>query len=97
MFSNVQKNGKECFGTRKHARCYVDDFKLAAKHGEHDALWAAIRGVIDMDPETQDGRVPGCSLREVHHDGAASPHHIGQPPSVPPSPEAGGRRRTYAK
>ena len=29
---------------------YADDFKFVAKIGEHDALWAAIRRVIDMDP-----------------------------------------------
>ena len=40
---------------------YVDDFKLAARHGEHDALWSSIRKVIDMDPETLDGRFRGCS------------------------------------
>ncbi len=40
---------------------YVDDFKLAARHAEHDALWSAIRRVIDMDPETVDGRFLGCS------------------------------------
>ena len=39
---------------------YVDDFKLAAPNGEHDALWASIRSVIDMDPETLDGRFLGC-------------------------------------
>ena len=47
--------------TRSFLVVYVDDFKLAAKHGEHDALWAAIRGVIDGDPETLDGRCLGCS------------------------------------
>ena len=40
---------------------YVDDFKLAARHKEHDALWSSIRKVIDMDPETIDGRFLGCS------------------------------------
>ena len=39
---------------------YVDDFKLAAKAEHHDALWAEIRKVIDMDPETLDGRFLGC-------------------------------------
>ena len=38
---------------------YEDDFKLAAETGEHDALWEAIREVIDMDPETPDGRFLG--------------------------------------
>ncbi len=38
---------------------YVDDFKLAAKAGDHDRLWAAIRGVIDMDAESLDGRFLG--------------------------------------
>ena len=40
---------------------YVDDFKLAAKAEMHDRLWAAIRRVIDMDPETLDCRFLGCS------------------------------------
>ena len=40
---------------------YVDDFKLAAKSGEHDALWKSIRQVIHMDPETVGGRFLGCS------------------------------------
>ena len=40
---------------------YVDDFKLAARHGEHDAIWTSIRKVIDMDLETVDGRFLGCS------------------------------------
>ena len=40
---------------------YVDAFKLAAPKGEHDALWEAIRSVIDMDPETLDGRFLGCA------------------------------------
>ncbi len=34
---------------------------MAARHAEHDALWSAIRKVIDMDPETVDGRFLGCS------------------------------------
>ncbi len=40
---------------------YVDDFKLSAKAELHDALWAEIRNVIEMDPETLDGRFLGCS------------------------------------
>ena len=47
--------------TRSMLIVYVDDFKLAARHGEHDALWKSIRQVIDMDPETLDGRFLGCS------------------------------------
>ena len=39
----------------------VDDFKLAARHAEHGALWSAIRKVIDMDPDAVDGRFLGCS------------------------------------
>ncbi len=39
----------------------VDDFKLAAREEEHDALWSAIRRVINMDPETLDGRFLGFS------------------------------------
>ena len=40
---------------------YVDDFKLAAKAGMHDALWAEIRKVIDVDPDALGGRFLGCS------------------------------------
>ncbi len=40
---------------------YVEDFKVAAKAGDHDRLWAAIRGVIDMDAESIDGRFLGCT------------------------------------
>ena len=47
--------------TRSLLIVYVDDFKLAARHGEHNALWSSIRKVIDMDPETNDGRFLGCS------------------------------------
>ena len=41
--------------TRSLLIVYVDDFKLAARAGEHDALWKAIRDVIDMGTETLDG------------------------------------------
>jgi hypothetical protein len=34
---------------------YVDDFKLSAKAGMHDALWADIRKAIDMYPEALGG------------------------------------------
>ena len=37
---------------------YVDDFKLAAKHGEHDAIWKSIRNVIDMDPRNRGWSLP---------------------------------------
>ena len=40
---------------------YVDDFKLAAKAELHDKLCAEIWKVIDMDPETLDGRFLGCT------------------------------------
>ena len=40
---------------------YVDDFKLAAKAEIRGKLWAEIRKVTDMDPETLDGRFLGCS------------------------------------
>ena len=49
---------------------YVDDFKLSAKAGMHDALWAEIRKAIDVDPETLDGRFLGCS--HERYDTAAS-------------------------
>ena len=41
--------------TRSLLLVYVGDYKLVAKTGEHDALLASIRSVIDMDPETLDG------------------------------------------
>ncbi len=44
---------------------YVDDFKLAAPKGEHDSLWKSIRSVIEMDPETLDGRFLGCVHERV--------------------------------
>ncbi len=47
--------------TRSMLIVYVDDFKLAAKTEAHDAIWKSIREVIDMDPETLDGRFLGCS------------------------------------
>ncbi len=47
--------------TRSMLIVYVDDFKLAAKPEHHNALWKSIRSVIDMDPETVDGRFLGCS------------------------------------
>ena len=47
--------------TRSLLIVYVDDFKLAARKEEHDALWKSIRKVINMDPETLDGRFLGCS------------------------------------
>ncbi len=49
--------------TRSLLIVYVDDFRLAAKHG--DALWESIWAVVDMDPETLDGRFLRCSRHRV--------------------------------
>ena len=49
--------------TRSMLIVYVVDFRLAAKLGEHDALWASIRAVIDMGPETLGGRFLGSPTR----------------------------------
>ena len=51
---------------------YVDDFKLAAPKGDHDGLWESIRSVIDMDPETLDGRFLGC----VHERSTTSARNV---------------------
>ncbi len=67
----------------------VDDFKLAAKHQEHDAIWKSIRAVIDMDPETLGGRFLGCSHERITTT-AANVHTILGTPRVSPSPTAGG-------
>jgi hypothetical protein len=61
---------------------YVDDFKLAAKAGDHDRLWATIRGVIDMDAESLDGRFLGCS-----HNGRQGARFAQQPSVVSPTNE----------
>ena len=39
---------------------YVDDFKIAAKNADQDMLWKAVRAVIDMGEESEDGRFLGC-------------------------------------
>ena len=39
---------------------YVDDFKIAAKQGDQEELWAALRKDIAMDPPAVDGRFLGC-------------------------------------
>ncbi len=39
---------------------YVDDFKLAARDKDHDAIWTDLKAVIDMDDESYDGRFLGC-------------------------------------
>ncbi len=68
---------------------YVDDFKLAAKKGDHDEHWKAIRKVIDMDQETVDGRFLGLFARTFHYQGQECLLHPGQPPSLSPSAPIG--------
>ena len=41
---------------------YVDDFKIAAREHDHDAIWKAIGSVIDMEPEVEDERFLGCKV-----------------------------------
>ncbi len=72
---------------------YVDDFKLAAKHAEHDALWAAIRKVIDMDPETLDGRFLGCSHERFTTSVRNVSSLLDQHPGYHPRQKQGVRRR----
>ncbi len=69
---------------------YVDDFKLAAKHAEHDALWAAIRKVIDMDPETLDGRFLGCSHERFTTSVRSVSSLLDQHPGYHPRQKQGG-------
>jgi hypothetical protein len=69
---------------------YVDDFKLAAKHAEHDALWAAIRKVIDMDPETLDGRFLGCSHERFTTSVRSVSSLLDQHPEYHPRQKQGG-------
>ena len=76
---------------------YVEDFKLSAKAGMHDALWAEIRKVIDMDPETLDGRFLGCSHERYDtvaskFEGMLDNHPIYHPrPSLGTNPQAKAR------
>ena len=53
--------------TRAMLIVYVDDFKLAARVADHDALWKAIRKVIDMDPKPSTAAFLGVRTN-------ASPH-----------------------
>ena len=88
----LQKNGKASFWheeTRSLLIFYVEDFKLAAKHGEHDALWVSIRAVIDMDPETLDGRVFGCSHERVTTTAQYVHTILGNHPTYDPRPKQG--------
>ncbi len=67
MFIRYTKAAEEWLGVYWHEEtkslliAYVDDFKLSTKAERHDALWAEVRKVIDMDPEPLDGRFLGCS------------------------------------
>ena len=70
---------------------YVDDFKLAAKHKEHDALWKAIRGVIEMDPATVDGRFLGCANERFTTSVRNVSSLLDQHPLYHPRKKQGGR------
>ncbi len=72
---------------------YVDDFKLAAKHGEHDALWKSMRAVIDMDPETLDGRFLGCPHERVTTTARYVHDILDNHPGYHPRPKQGGAPR----
>ena len=76
--------------TRSLLIVYVDDFKLAAKHGEHDALWTSIRNVIDMDPETMDGRFLGCSHERFTPTAKYVHDILDNHPAYHPRPKQGG-------
>ena len=76
--------------TRSLLIVYVDDFKPAALHGEHDALWASIRGVIDMDPETADGRCLGCSHERFTTTAKHVHEMLGNHPEYHPRAKQGG-------
>ena len=39
---------------------YVDDFKMVAQKGDHDALWKELKEVIDMGEEEEEHRFLGC-------------------------------------
>ncbi len=69
---------------------YVDDFKLAAKAEAHDAIWASIRKVIDMDPETLDGRFLGCSHERFTTTAGRVSDILDSHPGYHPRPKQGG-------
>ena len=68
---------------------YVDDLKFAAKTGEHVALWASIRAVIDMDPETLGGRLLGCSHERITTAAAGVHAVLGRHPASHPRKKQG--------
>ena len=68
---------------------YVDDFKLAAKAEFQDRLWAGIRRVIDMDPETLDGRFLGCSHERYEATASQVSWLLENHPAYHPGPFAG--------
>ena len=69
---------------------YVDDFKLAAKAEFQDRLWADIRRVIDMDPETLDGRFLGCSHERYEATASQLSWMLDNHPIYDPIPLTGG-------
>ena len=76
--------------TRSMLIVYVDDFKLAAKSEAHDAIWASIREVIDMDPETMDGRFLGCSHERFTTSAGRVSDILDSHPGYHPRPKQGG-------
>ena len=70
---------------------YVDDFKLAAREMEHDALWLAIRRLIGMDPEALDGRSLGCSHERFTTTAEQMQDLLDSHPLYHPRPSQGGK------
>ena len=79
--------------TKSFLIVYVDDFKLAAKAELHDRLWAAIRRVIDMDPEALDGRFLGCSHERFDAVASQLGWMLDNHPVYHPRPTPGGQTR----
>ena len=76
--------------TRSMLIVYVDDFKLAAKSEARDAIWASIWQVIDMDPETLDGRFLGCSHERFTTSAGRVSDILDIHPGYHPRPKQGG-------
>ena len=39
---------------------YVDDFRVAAPEEHHEQIWKELREVLELEPESEDGRLLGC-------------------------------------
>ena len=77
-------------GETKSLTVYVDDFKLAARVGAHDATWSDIRRRIDMDPETLDGRFLRCSHERYTTTASKMQYLLDNHPLYHPRPSQGG-------